>query len=137
MKYKANFYPGRYYHVYNHGIAWENLFKDKDNYPYFLQRYHDHLDPLVELFAYCLMPNHFHLLIRVNDIEENESIVHQKVLQAFSNFQNGYSKAINKRHQRKGRLIQGSINRILVNEENYLETVARYIYRNPVEHGFR
>ncbi len=136
MKNKANFFPGRYYHVFNHGIAWENLFKDKDNYAYFLDRFLDHLSPHVDLHAYCLMPNHFHLLIRVNDIEENELCVHKKVLQAFSNFQNGYTKAINKRHQRRGRLLQGTLNRKLISDERDLVVVANYIYQNPVEHGF-
>lgn len=133
---KANFSSGRYYHVFNHGIAWENLFKDKDNYAYFLRRFHQYLDPFVDLYGYCLLPNHFHLLIRVKDIEENECEVHRMVLQAFSNFQNSYSKSINKRHNRKGRLLQGSLNRKLVRDEVYLEMVAEYIYLNPVAHGF-
>lgn len=57
--------PGRYYHVYSHAVEEENLFRNEDNYRYFLDRYVVYIPPIAATFAYCLMPNHFHLLIRV------------------------------------------------------------------------
>lgn len=56
---------GRFYHIYNRGNNRETLFKEQRNYSYFLKRYRYYLCPLVDTFAYCLLPNHFHLLIRV------------------------------------------------------------------------
>lgn len=57
--------PGYCYHIYNRGNNRENLFREEDNYRYFLDRYFHYLSPVVDTFAYCLLKNHFHLLIRV------------------------------------------------------------------------
>jgi len=136
MENKANFYPGCYYHVFNHAIASEDLFKDVDNYEYFLKQFNHHLAHYVDLIGFCLLPNHFHLLIQVKWLVKDEIETHNRVLQSFSNFQNGYSKAINKRHERKGRLVQDTINRKRIHDEDNLKNVAKYIYQNPVKHGF-
>lgn len=53
------------YHIYNRGNNGENLFIEERNYRYFLRRYGRHIHPVVETYAYCLLRNHFHLLIRV------------------------------------------------------------------------
>jgi putative transposase len=134
--YKTIFLPGRHYHVFNHAISQELLFKDRDNYPYFTKRMKDHLSQYVEFKAYCLMPNHYHLLIRVKKFSSDEVHVHNTILQAFSNFQNGYAKAINKRHFRKGRLFQSSVCRIHLHEKQDVTRVTEYIRQNPVVHGF-
>lgn len=134
--YKTIFLPGRHYHVFNHAISQELLFKDRDNYFYFVRRMNDHLGQYVELKAYCLMPNHFHLLIRIKKFSSDEVAVHNTILQAFSNFQNGYAKAINKRHFRKGRLFQSSICRSHLPEQQDVDRVTEYIRQNPVVHGF-
>ena len=55
---------GQYYHIYNRGNNRENLFVQPRNYPYFMQLYTKHILPVAETFAYCLMPNHYHLLVR-------------------------------------------------------------------------
>lgn len=82
------------------------------------------------------MPNHFHLLIRVKKFSSDEVEVHNTVLQAFGNFQNGYAKAINKRHFRKGRLFQSSISRVHLRDQPDVLRCIEYIRQNPVEHGF-
>jgi REP element-mobilizing transposase RayT len=133
---KARFFPGNYYHVYNHAIAWELLFKDEENYSYFLDRFHYYLDPFVELKVYCLMPNHYHLLIRIKDSVGDVISTDKIVLQAFSNFHNSYSKSINKRYNRKGRLYHSTLCRKNVNTPEYIAAVSSYIIMNPVEHGF-
>lgn len=134
--YKTIFLPGRHYHVYNHAISQELLFKDSDNYFYFIRRLREHMDKHVELKAYCLMPNHYHLLVRVRKFSSDEVEVHNTILQKFGNFQNGYAKAINKRHFRKGRLFQSSVCRIHLPEEKDVLRITEYIRQNPVEHGF-
>jgi REP element-mobilizing transposase RayT len=64
------FLPGLVFHVYNHANGDEDLFRNPGNYAYFLKKYGEYLGPVVDTFAYCLMPNHFHLMIRVKPLEE-------------------------------------------------------------------
>jgi hypothetical protein len=61
---------GKYYHIYNRGINGENLFREKANYLYFLKLYDKYIEHVAETFAWCLMPNHFHLLVRIKDESE-------------------------------------------------------------------
>lgn len=58
---------GKYYHIYNRGINGCNLFYEEKNYHYFLEKYAHYMSGVLDTFAYCLMPNHFHLLVRVKD----------------------------------------------------------------------
>ncbi|MCD4795481.1 MAG: hypothetical protein K8R54_19785 [Bacteroidales bacterium] len=60
----------KFYHIYNCGINGENLFHEKANYIYFLEQYDKYIEPIAETFAWCLMPNHIHFLVRIKD--ENE-----------------------------------------------------------------
>ncbi len=62
--------PGHYYHIYNRGNNKENLFLEERNYRYFLQLYIQHIFPIADTFAYCLLRNHFHLFVRVKTEEE-------------------------------------------------------------------
>jgi len=60
----------KYYHIYNHANGDENLFREQKNYEYFLQKYIQHISPIAETVAWCLMPNHFHLLVKIKSEEE-------------------------------------------------------------------
>ena len=55
--------PGQYYHIFNHAVGDENLFRQAANYLYFLERYGHYIFPIARTYAYCLMPNHFHILV--------------------------------------------------------------------------
>ena len=57
--------PSTYYHIFNHANGDEDLFREPENYRYFLQQYHKHIDKIADTYAYCQMPNHFHLLVRI------------------------------------------------------------------------
>lgn len=59
-----------YYHIYNRGVNGENIFIEERNYEYFLKLYEKHLAPVMDLFAYCLLRNHFHILVRTKSEEE-------------------------------------------------------------------
>jgi len=59
--------PSRFYHIYNHANGSENIFRDAENYRFFLEKYELYISPVAETFAWCLMPNHFHLLIQIRD----------------------------------------------------------------------
>lgn len=85
---------GYYYHIYNRGINGCNIFSNDKNKLYFLYLIKYYLTSVVTVFAYCLMDNHFHLVVRIND----ESLVTQR----FSNFFNAYAKAYNKQQKRTG-----------------------------------
>jgi putative transposase len=60
----------KYYHIYNRANGWEKIFLHQDNYRFFLEKYEFHLSAFVDTYCYCLMPNHFHLLIKVKEEKE-------------------------------------------------------------------
>jgi putative transposase len=139
------FEPDKMYHVYNHAIGSECLFRSEENYHYFLKKYAQYIYPVVETFAYCLMPNHFHFLIRIRPAEELLKLAKNPVgfenlpglvSRQFSHFLNAYAKAFNAMYDRKGSLFMGDINRKLVPEESYYTKLIHYIHYNPVHHGF-
>ena len=57
--------PGNTYHIYNHANGFENIFENEGNYVYFLKKYAEFISPIADTFAYALMPNHFHFLVRI------------------------------------------------------------------------
>jgi REP-associated tyrosine transposase len=129
--------PGVFYHIYNRGTNREDIFVQERNYRYFLQLYAKHVEPVAETYAYCLLKNHFHVLVRIKDMEEQDPKGFQKPLGsiAFSNFFNAYAKAINKAYERTGSLFQHPFGRIPVLTQSYLIQLVRYIHLNPQKHG--
>ena len=117
----------RYYHIYNRGINGNNIFENDANKLYFLKQLAKYSGDKISIFAYCLMNNHFHLVIRLN-VEEEE------VTQAFSNLFNSYAKAFNKQTQRTGSLFEKHFKRINLKDENYLKQVIIYVHLNPKHH---
>lgn len=140
--------PGHCYHIYNRGNNRENLFRDEDNYAYFLNRYSFYLSAYVDTFAFCMLKNHFHLLIRVKSLEQNlrglgnlvgsghEEIKHPNISRQFSHFFNSYSKSINKRYARTGHLFEERFRRKHIDSQEYLLNTLYYIHFNPQKHGF-
>ncbi len=59
-----------YYHIYNRGVNRENIFIEERNYDLFLKLFERHLSPVVDLFSYCLLKNHFHISVRIKSEEE-------------------------------------------------------------------
>ncbi len=157
MKKLPNFGPGGIYHVFNHANGRENVFEKPENYEYFMRKYVEKVAPVVKTVARCLMPNHFHLLIRVREEAAlldflkqkrekepvpvpkeltKEDLCHFIVHRQFHNFFGGYSKAFNKYHGRSGSLLRQNTHRKLVAEKDYLKNAIRYLHLNPVFHGF-
>jgi len=213
-------FPGSYYHIYNHANGNENLFAEQENYRFFLQQYQKHIRPVADTLAYCLMPNHFHVLIKIRSTEELmaafpklmdgsnapgfgnltnprqdlpgfgnrthprqdlpgfgnrthprqdlpgfENLTHPPqdlpdfgnlthppqdlpgfenleglapafVSKRFSNLFNSYTKAFNKKYNRKGSLFMKNFKRKLISSNAQLMTALIYIHVNPVHHGF-
>ena len=146
------------YHVYNRANGKENLFITDDNFRYFLKKYAEYIFPVADTLAYCLMPNHFHLLIKIRSsqnllnyhqflkkerkqkpkvVDENGMFdYHKFVMLQFQHFLNGYSQAYNKRYQRKGALFLKNLKLKPVENEAYYSKLVHYIHYNPVHHGF-
>ncbi|WP_228520618.1 hypothetical protein [Flavobacterium sp. CSZ] len=133
---------GNYYHISNRGINSENIFKENRNHEYFLNLYNKHINPIAETLAWCLLKNHFHLLVLIKTLEEihenNNQNEFKKIIphQSFGNLFNAYTKAINKGYNRHGALFERPFKRKRIHNDAYLQSVIKYIHYNPVNHGF-
>ena len=138
---------GNFYHIYNRGINGEDIFKKEENYSYFLKQYAKYVAPVVDTYAYCLLKNHFHLMIRVKDFinpANNLSKImetqgwekYPDVSRQFSHFFNSYAQSINTSFSRTGGLFETSFKRNLIDNEQYFNQVIYYIHANPQKHGF-
>jgi len=140
--------PGEFYHLYNRGTEKRNIFSTQRDYDRFVSMLYIsngstpvHLqiqgltlnelfsvergEPLVDIGAYCLMPNHFHLLVR-----ENKEGGVGKFMQKLTT---GYTMYFNKRHERTGSLFQGTYKSTHADEDRYLSYLISYIHLNPVK----
>jgi putative transposase len=153
-----------YYHIYNRGVNGENIFVEERNYDLFLKLYEKHLSPVTDLFAYCLLRNHFHVSVRVKSEEEviktlkvspanarqtkqsNLAMDDQGQLRKplgshyisvqFSNFFNAYAKTINKAYGRTGSLFEHPFERVPITTDRQFWNVIAYIHQNPQKHRF-
>ena len=125
------FKPHALYHVYNRGNNSQKIFFSYANYLYFLKKVDTHLLKHCDLLAYCLTPNHFHLLI-----ETNANLPDDVINRAIQTILNSYSQAINKQENRTGSLFQQpSKAKFLENNASYAETCFHYIHQNPLRAG--
>jgi putative transposase len=135
-----------FYHIYNRGINSCDLFNERTNFEFFLRLYDKHITPVADTYAWALMKNHFHLLIKIKDeavdfqnpqgFENLEGLRSTMPYQSFSNLFNAYTKAFNKKYKRTGSLFEHPFKRKLINDKEYLKTMVVYIHNNPVHHGF-
>lgn len=121
--------PGKIFHIYSKAVGNELLFLSDENFKYFLKRYNEYCSEIFETLAYCLIPNHFHLLVRIKEGRHNEVAVKK-----FSDFLNSYSKAFNKLNGRSGSLFQRKFKRKEIKNDDYLTRIILYIHLNPVKH---
>lgn len=119
--------PGEYYHVYNRGNNRQRIFLERQNYSFFVRRLWDYLVPVVDVVAYCLMPTHYHLLVYVRE----EAGVSKGMMRLGVS----YTKAVNKRYDRVGSLVQGPFRAKHVESDDCLMHLSRYIHLNPVMAG--
>ena len=142
------FAPGEFYHIYNRGTEKRNVFMSRADRNRFMAllyfaNQNEPVDlklqgrtlleivepragtPLVGIVAYCLMPNHFHLLIR--EIEEGGI---SKFMQKLTT---GYTMYFNKKYERNGSLFQGRFKATHVADDIYLRYLISYIHLNPIK----
>ena len=129
IDYHIPLYKDHLYHVYNRGNGKEQIFFNEGNYDYFLRQYHKYTAELLDTFAYCLLSNHFHLLLRPK--VNNPDLISEQ----FRKFFIAYSMAINKQEKRKGNLFQRAFKRKIIEDEKYFYSSVYYIHSNPVHHG--
>ena len=134
-----------FYHVYNRGVEKRTIFENEQDYKVFLSYIKEYLSPPseshlqggtlrihknfseeIELHCFCLMPNHFHFLIR-----QNAKNSMQKFLKSLFT---RYSMYFNKKYNRVGKLFQGHYKAILITKDEYFLHLSRYIHRNPYEY---
>jgi len=135
---------GKFYHIYNRGINGCTIFNEKENYIYFLKLYEKYIEPVAETYAWCLMKNHFHLLvyikfesdIKTSDLLYNTVEVPKKINASsqFSHLFNSYSQAFNKKYKRTGSLFEANFERKPVENKIYFRDLIFYIHNNPVHH---
>jgi REP element-mobilizing transposase RayT len=140
----------QFYHIYNHAVHQNNLFLDEKDYHLFLARLKKYVCPISDIYAYCLMPNHYHILVKIKEfatlqdffnlkneiIQKNDFHISDNLTHQIGSFQNSYTKLINKKYKRKGTLFMQSFRRKLVEREAYLYKLVHYIHFNPVHHNF-
>lgn len=127
MPYRGDvFRKGQYYHLYNRGAGANLLFFNPANYEYcvrLIKRYHQRYG--AAMIAYCLMPNHYHFLLR----QESDEPLSKFIGVLF----NAYVQAVNREQERSGTLLEGRFRHVWVDREEYLIHLCRYIHRNPVK----
>ena len=124
----TDFTEGQYYHIYNRGAGRTKIFLVEDNYRYLLQliqRYYQKYE--ITIIAYCLMPNHYHFLLRQGLGEPISKFINVLF--------NAYVQALNRQQGRTGTLFEGRFKHICVDDWKYLTHLCRYIHRNPVKAG--
>ena len=148
---KIRFQNYYYYHIFNRGVDGRIIFMNENDYFNFLLRLSSlntnlsfeerkgqkkelssfSMDSFefVEIVTYCLMPNHYHLLLR------------QKVDNGVSHFMHkigtGYTNGLNKKYKRSGSLFQGSFKAVEIKTDAQLQYVSAYINGNPEIHGIK
>ncbi len=124
-KYKESA-PNCLYHLYNRGNQKRNIFVDFYDYLYFLKRLKENCDKYdFSIIAYCLMPNHFHLLVK--QLLENPP---SKIMSPLTT---SYSKSFNKKYNSIGHLFQDRYKQKIVTVDEYLHYLVDYIHLNPVK----
>ena len=125
---RPDYFPSGVYHFYNRGSHRESIFREPDNYLFVISRIKHYLAELnLVVLAYCLMPNHYHLLI-LQEGGQPAGLLPQRVF-------NSYSKAYNKVLQHSGTLFEGPYRVKPVVQTSHLLQLCRYIHGNPVKDG--
>lgn len=121
--------PGKFYHVYNRARNGTALFADDEAFTFFLRLYKTHVVPIAETYAYCLLHDHLHLLVRIRgDIERSP---YKPFAILFNSFARGYAK----KQGGDGRIFLFKLKRIEIRSMACFRDLVCYINQNPWRHG--
>ena len=152
--------PNSSYHIFNHANGFENIFIEDENYRFFLDKYNQYILPIAETYAYCLLPNHFHLVVRIRrrevleevfrnfkstnfskvqnfgKVEVTDNMIEYYISKQFANLFSCYTQSFNKVNKRRGSLFLKNFRRELIENKAYFLNAIIYTHRNPVHHAF-
>lgn len=152
--------PGTSYHIFNHANGFENVFREPENYRYFMEKYQLYISPIAETYAWCLMPNHFHFVVRIRKRETieklllnnstfpkvqnfgkgeviiNDSEIEKYLSKQFANLFSCYTQSFNKLYKRMGSLFIKNFKRQPIENKQHFLNIVVYTHRNPIHHGF-
>jgi putative transposase len=150
-KYHIPLEHDKFYHLFNHAIGEELLFRKDQNFGFFLNKFAIHTNAICDTYGYNLLPNHFHFAVKIKSIDECKthfekikqipfnSSTHDMpdfLMERFSNLCNSYTKAYNKVFGRQGALFIDYLKRSQVSCDNYFCNLVNYIHFNAVHYGF-
>lgn len=139
--------PDSFYHIYNRANGNEKLFLTNENYRFFMQQFVLYTYDYIEVYCYCLLPNHFHFVVKVKSEREimkvkktaftdSKKIDFSKLVgKQFSNFFSSYTQAFNKEQKRMGSLFMKNFKRKKITDVKYLLKLIHYTHFNPIEAG--
>lgn len=152
--------PNSSYHIFNHANGFENIFTEDENYRFFLEKYQQYILPIAETYAYCLLPNHFHLVVRIRrrevleevfrnfkstnfskvqnfgKVEVTDNMIEYYISKQFANLFSCYTQSFNKVNKRRGSLFLKNFRREPIKNKAYFMNAVIYTHRNPVHHAF-
>ncbi len=131
------FVQGLYYHIYNRGNNRQSVFFQPGNYLYFLRNVKKYIAPLAKVVVYCLMPTHYHILLRMQTSEffKYSEVFSGQISNAMMRLSVSYTKAINKRFERVDSLFQGQFQAEPIKAYSHLLNLCVFIHANPVKDG--
>ena len=138
MPSKKPLLPGQCYHIYNRGNNRRLIFREEENYFYFLRLVKIHVFPIAKIFAYALLPNHFHFLVQIRDEEElakQKASSSTQISRKFANLFSTYAMAYNKRFKTVSSLFEQNFERTLVKNESMFDYYIYYLHWNPQHHN--
>ncbi|WP_128547896.1 hypothetical protein [Larkinella soli] len=143
--------PGHYYHIFNFHNSEEPLFRETDNYIFFLRKYEEFCRPVTDTFAYCLMPYQFHFFVRIRPTAdlfrqfgikdgslrpwEVDDVLNVQLSRRFANLFNSYAKAYNRRYGRQGSLFTDYFKRKEIDAKACRRSLIRDMHLQPVAQG--
>ncbi len=149
MKYYQRFQEAKVYHVFARANGKEKMFISDNDYDLFIERMHKYIIPIADIYAFSLIPNHYHLMVKFKsqdellafaksqklNFKETDDWVNDLITRQFSNFQNSYCKKINYKYKRKGSLFIERLRRLEIKTDDQFTATVFYIHKNPVHHA--
>ena len=132
---------GSTYHIFNRGINGENIFNERRNYYHFLDKYNEYCSDILETYAYALLKNHFHFLVKVKENiiiqrRDGKGEIELNASRQLSHFFNSYAQSFNKAYNRHGKLLEEPFRRKSADNCAYFTSLIYYIHTNPQHHSF-
>lgn len=132
---------GSVYQIFNRGVNSEDIFIENRNYFYFLAQYEKYCLPVIDTYAFALLKNHFHLLVKIKPAiiqprRDGGGDITITATKQLSHFFNSYAQSINKAFNRHGKLFEEPFARKEISNDSYFTALIYYIHFNPQQHGF-